>query len=258
MSAVSSYRNTFAEDLALWQELGVSRVGLTLAKIEAAGLDTAVSAIEASSLDVTNVIAFGPRLDDTATWKAHGERIRRGLEAASAMGASCAVLTTGPAGALPWEAAAERFGDFVSHVHGAAAMPLLLEHTNSLRADVGFVHTLRDAVDLVRSIGLGVLCELNACWSERAVHQTIRDSTDVIGLVQVSDYVIGTKDTPNRAVPGDGDIPLDQLFRTLIDAGYDGVFDIELIGPLIEDEGYESAIRRSVTAVDALLRAAGA
>ncbi len=66
------------------------------------------------------------------------------------------------------------------------------------------------------------------------------DAVDVLRLVQVSDYVIGTLRTPDRAVPGDGDIPLARIIGQLLEAGYDGVFDIELIGPRIEVEGYQT------------------
>ena len=50
----------------------------------------------------------------------------------------------------------------------------------------------------------------------------------------------------NRRVPGDGDMPLTWLIEQLLEAGYGGVFEIEVIGPHIEAEGYASAIRRSV------------
>ena len=69
----------------------------------------------------------------------------------------------------------------------------------------------------------------------------------------MSDYVIGTLGTPDRAVPGDGDIPIERILGQLLAAGYDGAFDLELIGPRIEAEGYASAIRRSVSALDAML-----
>jgi sugar phosphate isomerase/epimerase len=62
----------------------------------------------------------------------------------------------------------------------------------------------------------------------------------------VSDYAVGTLSTPNRLVPGDGDIPIERILRDVLDAGYTGMFDIELIGPRIEDEGYGPAISRSV------------
>ena len=71
----------------------------------------------------------------------------------------------------------------------------------------------------------------------------------------MSDYAVGTLSTPNRLVPGDGDIPIERIVRDVLEAGYTGGFDIELIGPRIEEEGYESAIRRSVDWLsDTLLR----
>ena len=95
--------------------------------------------------------------------------------------------------------------------------------------------------------------EINACWAERGLGDTIADGVDRIRLVQVSDFAIGTLSTPNRLVPGDGDIPLARILGQVVDAGYDGCFDLELIGPAIESEGYESAVPRSVTRLGELL-----
>jgi sugar phosphate isomerase/epimerase len=64
--------------------------------------------------------------------------------------------------------------------------------------------------------------------------------------------------TPNRLVPGDGDIPMERIVGQLLEAGYGGVFDIEMIGPRIEEEGYERASRRAVEYVSALLGKLGA
>jgi sugar phosphate isomerase/epimerase len=46
-------------------------------------------------------------------------------------------------------------------------------------------------------------------------------------------------------VPGDGDIPIERLVSSILDTGYEGPFDIEVLGPRIEEEGYRSAIARS-------------
>jgi sugar phosphate isomerase/epimerase len=54
-------------------------------------------------------------------------------------------------------------------------------------------------------------------------------------------------------VPGDGDIPLAPVLSALAAAGYRGAFELELVGPRIEEEGYESAITRALTATTALL-----
>ena len=137
-------------------------------------------------------------------------------------------------------------------------IPFALEHTNSLRVDVGFAHTLRDVVDLARRLDVGVCMEINACWAERGLATTITDAVDRLRLVQVSDFAIGTLSTPNRLVPGDGDIPLDRILGQVLEAGYGGCFDLELIGPAIEAEGYAAAIPRAVDRLDALLGALGA
>jgi sugar phosphate isomerase/epimerase len=252
VSSVCSYRQTLDEDIALWERLGVRRIGLTLAKLEAAGIDKGAQRVAEAGLDVTNLIAFGPRLHDPSAWPAHVDRLLGAVDAARTMNADLLVLTTGPAGPLTWEEAADRLAEFIVPVR-AAEFPLAIEHTNSLRVDVGFVHTLRDMIDLARRLYVGVLCELNACWTERTLAATTRDGMDVIKLVQVSDFVVGTHDTPNRVVPGDGDIPLRRLLGDIVQAGYGGVFDLEMIGPRIEEEGYESAVRRAIEATSALL-----
>ena len=44
----------------------------------------------------------------------------------------------------------------------------------------------------------------------------------------------------------------------LLDAGYDGMFDLELLGPKIEAEGYLSATRRSLERATEMLDRLGA
>ncbi len=100
------------------------------------------------------------------------------------------------------------------------SLPFALEHTNSLRVDVGFVHTLADVVDLARRLDVGVCMEINACWAERGLGADDRGGVDRIRLVQVSDFAVGTLSTPNRLVPGDGDIPLARIIGEVLDAGY--------------------------------------
>jgi hypothetical protein len=43
----------------------------------------------------------------------------------------------------------------------------------------------------------------------------------------------------------------------VLDTGYQGVFDLEVLGPLIEKEGYETSVRRGVASASALLTEMG-
>jgi len=255
VSAICTLGWDLERDLAYWRSAGIGHVGVSVAKLRAAGWDRAVSRVAGAGLQVSNLIGPGPfTLWDRSAWDGQRRRLEEMLEAAAAMSAGCLVVTTGPSGSLEWEEAADRLEEAMAPVlAGGPPVPVALEHTNSLRPDIGFLHTLRDAVELARRLGIGVCMETNACWLERGLAGTVAEGVGVIRLVQLSDYVIGTTRTPDRAVPGDGDIPLGRIVSQLLGAGYSGPFDLELVGPAIEAEGYESAIARSVEALSSLL-----
>jgi sugar phosphate isomerase/epimerase len=263
VSAMCTSGWDLAQDVEFWLAEGISNVGVSLRKLEVAGLAVGSARVAEAGLRVTNLLGLGFDLVERQQWPAHQARLVGAVSAGVTMGADCLVLTTGAARSLPWEGAADALEEAIAPVGVAAAaagLPLAIEHTNSLRVDVGFVHTLRDVVDLARRLGVGVVMECNACWAERALAATVDAAVaeNLIRLVQVSDFLIGTLRTPDRAVPGDGDIPLDRIIGGLLDAGYDGVFDLEIIGPRIEAEGYRSAVGRSVEWLAALLGRLGA
>ena len=108
-----------------------------------------------------------------------------------------------------------------------------------------------DDIARVRSSGLMVANVIGV--GQAGLAHTIAEGMDHIGIVQVSDFAVGTLSTPNRLVPGDGDIPLRRITDQLLDAGYEGVFDLELVGPKIEEEGYRGAIARSCAYLSDLL-----
>lgn len=257
LSAISSFDWSLDEDLAFWSNAGITNVGVSAAKLERTGWEVGARRVADAGVRVTNVIGLGSfRLDDPAGWLAQRERVHQVLAAATTVGAECVVLTTGPAGRLTWEEAADALEDALAPVLADArtrSIPFALEHTHSLRVDIGFVHTLRDAVDLARRLGTGVCMEINACWAERGLAGTIAAGVDTFRLVQVSDFAVGTLSTPDRLVPGDGDIPLRRIVGGVLAAGYRGCFDLELIGPRIAEEGYAVAARRAIARLTELL-----
>jgi sugar phosphate isomerase/epimerase len=264
VSAISTFRLSLADDLAFWPAHGITNVGVSVAKLEAYGWDAGTELVVGAvgrGLHVVDLIGLGPfHLADPRRWDAQRDRLVRAIETAVAVGARAIVFTTGPFAPLTWEEAADALQEALAPALREATsqgIDFAIEHTNSLRVDVGFVHTLRDAVDLARRLDTGVCMELNACWAERGLATTIRESIDVIRLVQVSDFKVGTIASSQRLVPGDGDIPTLRILRELVDAGYRGFFELELIGDEIVAEGYDAAVPRAVDALDGMLRELG-
>jgi sugar phosphate isomerase/epimerase len=262
LSEISTASWQLDEDLAFYADAGITNVGISVAKLERLGWDEGTRRIVDAGLRVTNLIGVGPfDLVEPDRWESQRERLGRALDTATTLAAECLVVTTGPAGPLPWEDAADALEAALAPVLADASgrgVPFAIEHTNSLRVDVSFVHTLRDVLDLARRLDVGVCMEVNACWGERNLADTIAAGVDRLRLVQVSDFAVGTLSTPNRLVPGDGDIPLERILGQVLAAGYQGCFDLELIGPRIEEEGYRSACPRSIHRLADMLDSLGA
>ena len=124
-------------------------------------------------------------------------------------------------------------------------MALLIETAPPVYGRVHIAHNLRDTVTLAEMAGIGVCIDIFSCWSEAGLRRTIERAAPICHLVQASDYVLGDNSLPARAVPGDGDIPLRQICGWILEAGYKNAFDLELLGPRIEQEGRITATARA-------------
>ncbi|MHB8220428.1 MAG: sugar phosphate isomerase/epimerase family protein [Acidimicrobiales bacterium] len=262
VSTLSSKSLTFEENVDLFQRLGVPRIALGLATLRAFGYQSAVDHLAGVPLEVTGIAGVSPLdLASPRDWPSQQADLLACAAAAADLGAGTLVLTSGCPRGLTWEEAAAAFERAIEPVAKACrdlGVHLAVEHTSPLRLDVGFVQSLADALDLAETLGIGVCMEVNACWMERGLATTVKRGVGLIAVVQVSDYVVGSTCSPDRVVPGDGDIPLARILGNVLEAGYRGMFEIEVLGPKIEAEGYASAISRSVEWTGTLLAELGA
>ncbi len=234
------------EEVGFWHALGVDTIGAISPKLEAIDWDTAV--VADAALRVSNIGTEARVIDDA-------------LDFAAAVRADSVWLTSGSIGSRTWEEAADEFCEWIAPAAARAnelGVALAVEPTNPLRTDISFLFTLRDTLALARAAGIGVVLEMVCCWYERGFEELVRENVDQLTLVQIADYELGTFDTPNRSVIGDGDVPLERLIGVLLDAGYQGMFDLEVLGPKIEAEGYLPATRRSLERATEMLDQLGA
>lgn len=261
VSQVTTLGWPFERDMTFYPTVGVRAVGLSVQKLDAIGVDRARALLDASGLAVSCITSSGwfP-LDDAAGTEDALARTRGHLAAAGALGAECLFILPGHAPALSWEEQAARARPLLRALlpdAERAGVRLAIEPVSQLRVDLGFLHTFGEALDFADELDspwLGVVLEVNNAWIERGLYRNIADRTGRIAIVQVNDFKVGTLQASDRVVIGDGDIPLRRICGALADAGYDGWWDIELLGPRIEAEGYESVVPRALAAFEALWR----
>jgi sugar phosphate isomerase/epimerase len=208
---------------------------------------------------VNHPFAVFPNLQED-TGKATAKLLEAVATTAS-IGAGAIYLQTGGRGMLDWEQAANRFIELLApckEFAGKKGVELMVENASAFNIDMHIAHTLADTILLAEMAGVGVCIDLQPCWGEARLKQLFRRAMPMTMLVQVSDYVMGDRSAPCRAVPGDGAVPLERLIGDLLDAGYEGLFDLELVGPRIEDEGGAAASLRAIEWLSILLIKLGA
>lgn len=237
--------------MSLLAPLKVDQVSLGVRQVADAGWAQARREVAATGLRFGSVGSglTCPVDGDPDRRRAELARVGQAVDWAASMEIPLVTLTTGPAGQLSWEDALDVFATqvrpLVRHAD-SLGVRLTLENTHSLRSDVSFLHTLRDTVAAARHAGTGVVADLYCAWAERDLLATLTDGLDVIRVVQLADFVHGTMQQPNRWVPGDGDLPLDRLLDEVVSSGYAGPYELELLGPRIDAEGFVPAHQRAL------------
>jgi sugar phosphate isomerase/epimerase len=237
--------------------LGAIAISPERDEIAACGSGRAAQLLRNAGLSVAVLThrAFGFATATEAT--AQRSRLTETIDLAHAIGASAVCMTSGPRGDLSWREAALRFADeiapCVEHAR-SAGMALGLEPTSHLYADASIAHRLTDVVSLARAAGISVGLDLFPCWMDSDIEDAIAAAGPRCAVVQVSDYVLGDRGLPCRAVPGDGAVPLDRLVRLILATGYRGPFDLEVIGPRLVAEGREAGLRRGIRRLEKCIR----
>jgi sugar phosphate isomerase/epimerase len=252
VNALSSYSWTFEQDLALWRSLGITWAGLIGAKL-GEDFEGGLARLAEAGIRASTVIAAGFDLSAPDGWQASRAALRRVIDGVAAHGGWSVYITPGRTTFAPWSEVLEIFvraaGPSADY---ARARGVRLAFEPSLRPDVSFINTVRDAIDAAEASGLGIVVDFGNCWMERDFRQVLLRAAPHITLVQVGDTQVGAVQGPGQPaasgrVPfGEGDLPVARMLRDVKDSGYAGPIELELPGQLGETEGYEPVIRRGV------------
>jgi len=249
VNQISSWKWTTAQDIAFYREQGITTIAAAQYKLEedpAAG----IAAIRDADLRcVTVATGTGGRSlvapADPDAW----EVLRGGIDSAAALGAPCCYFTSGGTpDRMPTDDAYAALVKAIAPARDYAArkgVRLAIENNSIPTRASGFIHTLADAAALAGDADIDIVLDIQNCWVERRLPELFRHHVPHIALVQLSDFKVGEPAMLNRRVPGDGSIAIEWILGHLLDAGYAGAFDIEMLGPHIEEEGYASAIGRA-------------
>jgi sugar phosphate isomerase/epimerase len=261
VNALSSFSWNFDQDLALWKQLGIGFAGLLISKIDD-DVDGKLQRLVDAGIRPSVIVCGGFSIGSPDSWNRTRDSLNRLMASVAEVDKECIVyFPPGKTSGGVWEEVAGQFAEAVApcvEFSRGCGVKLAFEPTH--RTDASFVGTLKDGLKISKQTGLGIVLDFGNCWMESELRSTILAAGADIALVQIDDIDIGGMGKPQglgRVQIGDGELPLRRLMQDVIDSGYQGVYDLEVIGPSAEKEGYERALNRGVVSASRLLADAG-
>jgi sugar phosphate isomerase/epimerase len=252
-------RWSLEDDVRGLERLGFRSISLASTKIEAYGPARAIALVKASALKVAHVGSYGRFGATRASRRAGMEQVRRAIEWVHELDGDVLVVIAGGRDGATWERAAEVYADAYAALvpeAAAAGVALAIEVIHPLRQDLSFINTLADAREIARRAGKGggyVLDVWHSGWERRLLDTIAADARRRIHAVQLSDYKAVTMRTLDRALLGEGVLPLRDVVRTLERGGYRGWYEAEIISDDVDAMGYERALTHTREAFARLL-----
>jgi sugar phosphate isomerase/epimerase len=240
-----------------WTRAGLPAIGVTIPQLEQAGRDRAVRELGASELTVSNFDGLPLyELREPARFAARQEESLLYLDIAAELGANLVMAGISPRSPMPWDEAArhviEQTIAFLPEVR-SRNLRLAIEPVSPMRQDVSFINLAADAVEIVDRVddpSFGFLFDTYHLWWQRGIEDLARGRADRVFYVQVSDHKALTLRAQDRAMPGQGIIPLHRLLHALSDGGYAGWWELEVISDQNDTMGIEVALQTAMRGIE--------
>ncbi len=241
VSQYTTWPLTFQQDLDLYRAMGVEAIEVCEAKLDAAHPEPQLQALKDSGMTVSSV---QPRLHSLfpdlprPEPKSPRERmtaLRGTIELFGRHFPGTTLVTI--SGAAPDGDYARAYHTAVAEYREAARMAadhgvrLALEPLNPILMNIDtFLCTIAHAGRVIESVDhpqFGLFVDVWHIWEETAAPALIRKYGDKIFGVHVNDWR-DPRAFGDRYLPGEGVIPLVQLLRAIRQAGYTGIYTLEM------------------------------
>jgi sugar phosphate isomerase/epimerase len=256
IDVMCSFRWSFDRDLALWTDMGVRHAGLLITKI-AHEPARCIARLGDAGIAVSTLITESFDLNAPASWERTHAAHREAIDLVASCGGHSIYFTPGRTTTISWQEDFDRLADAIAPtVAYGRQKGVLASIEPSLRTSASFINTLRDAIDVAEQTGIKLVVDFANVWMERDFRERIAQAMPHVSLMQIDDVVIGGQGRPapgGRAHIGQGELPLRRMMQDVLDAGYTGVFDLEVVAADFSADCDEDELRRGIEAASTLL-----
>lgn len=264
LSETTTYRWTFEQDVQHYAAAGLRRIGVWRQKLSDVGEEKGHELLQKHGLLASSLLwAGGFTGSDGRTYRDSLEDAREAIRVARLLSAECLVVYTGGRAGHTHSHARRLIRNALSELlplAEAANVTLALEPMHAgCAADWTFLTEITEALGLIDALGssrLKIVFDTYHVGHDRAVIDSIPSIASKVALVQLGDARRPPDGEQNRCRIGEGEIPVREIVAAFEKAGYEGSYEIELMGEEIEVADYSELVRQSVQTFDDMLGAA--
>ncbi len=258
ISQLSTLRWGFEEDAQAYGQWGFDGIGVYRPKLEDFGIDRTIELLAESGLSVTSLSWAGgfTGSDGRAYVDAVDDAIRA-IEDAAQLQAETLIVLAGGRNNHIRNHARRTLCEALRRIMAAAeehGVRLSLEPIHpGCGEEWSFVNDLESTLEIIERVNshqLGIVLDTYHVGMDEDVVRWLPDAIPHLHLVQLGDARHSPLGEMNRCLLGQGSVPLPTILRTLIDHGYHGAFEVELIGEDVELIPYEEVLRHTRQFVD--------
>ena len=264
INEVTTYRWSFEQDVDRYREAGYQAIGVWRQKLSDHGEEDGIDLLAESGLNVTSLFwaggftgSDGRTLEDAIDDATHAIRL------AGAMDAGCLVLYTGGRNNHTFRHAERLLKTAIDQLLSFAVdadVTLAIEPMHpACAAEWTFLTDLQQALDVVESYSspqLKLVFDAYHFGHDPTVLANLDQIVPHTALVQLGDRRSAHNIDQDRCPLGCGVLPLAELVSRLLEAGYSGDYDVELIGQDIELSNYHELLAATKTTCHELLQPA--
>lgn len=233
LSEMTTYHWSLAEEVAACRDTGINAIGIWRPKFCDFGEERGIDLIQESGIGVSSVSwAGGFTGSNGHSFDESLLDARDAIRLAGRMNAETLVIVTGTRAGHTRNHARRLLVEALKSLADEAAerhLTLALQPMHAAFAQEWTFLTSIDAtlevLDLCDHDALQIAFDVYHLWQEPQLFERIAELAPLLAVVQLNDWRATHSET-DRYLPGDGEIPLAQIVSGLLQAGYEGYFEM--------------------------------
>jgi sugar phosphate isomerase/epimerase len=263
MNETTTFRWTLEEDVARYAAAGIPAIGVWRQKLSDCGEARGIDLLHSSGLKVSHLLwAGGFTGSDGRSFRASVEDAKEALRTARALGTGTLVVYSGARAGHTFNHARRLITEALRELSPMAAelgVALAVEPMHpDCASEFTFITSADEVLELIEKVAspqVKMVFDTYHLGQDPATVARIPELARHVAIVQLGDARRPPSGEQNRCRLGEGTLPLREIIAALKAAGYDGYYDVELLGEEIEATDYFSLLDHAKQAYAELVEA---